>query len=798
MKIKPVFLLLFLVLGSIFLFVKIVYAGVVINEICPSGCASSIEKQWFEVYNNGTSTIDITGWQFYVQGESNHGLNLTALTDNFLLLPGEYAVVVNDAESFLNLYNNYFGKIYDSAWSHSLKGDKYQIGLKYGKGEGDWVEPLFSYPLSTGYSLEKVIPEISASNYSNWQENIASSTPGEINYWATQLLAEASSTPESTSTLPEATSTPSLGKIVINEFLPAPESGSEWLELYNPNDFRIDLNSWQLFDGVSSIYNLTSTIGAKQFLVINLSSSKLNNSGDLLVLKNGEGEIVDQVCYGVWEDFCSGENVKTPKKGNSLSRSADSLDTDNDQADFQETIELTPGAMNIIEAPAAITLGGGFYAGYTPYYKIAFGEVQINEIYPNPLGADEAEEFIELKNYTNKVLDLGGLYFKDESGAKYVVPGGIISENGLKIFKRGTTHLSLNNSGSETVYLYSPENLILDKINYTGSAVEGQSFAKDSEANWRWTKIITPEAENAISEEEEEKVEETALAFTSTTIFVSSTFIELPAVKEKTTKGVETKIGSGVNKKIIYYRPVNLTEVGNLEVGDTIKVQGVVSVLPGVFSNQYFYLANGDSGLQIYMYSKDFPELQVGDLLEARGELSYPYSMWRLKIKNKSDLKIIKHNQAISPVSVGLADLEENYLGAFLFVSGEITELKSGYLYLDDGTDEIKVVFKKGANLERSGLFVGSQAMVKGILSNGKSGFELLPRTSADIQVAVSSTAVVADSNGQLKNYLEVTAGGFFSILLGFVAKARARFVWDGGVRAVRLAVSLFKRGPKV
>ena len=37
-------------------------------------------------------------------------------------------------------------------------------------------------------------------------------------------------------------------QIIINEVMPAPESGSEWIELYNSGELTIELNNWQLED----------------------------------------------------------------------------------------------------------------------------------------------------------------------------------------------------------------------------------------------------------------------------------------------------------------------------------------------------------------------------------------------------------------------------------------------------------------------------------------------------------------------------------------------------------------------
>src|SRR5262245_46929998 len=41
-------------------------------------------------------------------------------------------------------------------------------------------------------------------------------------------------------------------QILINEFMPRPSSGSEWVELFNPNPVDIDLGGWKIDDNTIS------------------------------------------------------------------------------------------------------------------------------------------------------------------------------------------------------------------------------------------------------------------------------------------------------------------------------------------------------------------------------------------------------------------------------------------------------------------------------------------------------------------------------------------------------------------
>lgn len=95
---------------------------------------------------------------------------------------------------------------------------------------------------------------------------------------------------------------PTHAQVVINEVFPAPKPGSsEWIELYNAGETATQLDGWSLSDQLSSptvIHTFSDqTIYSQDFLVIELTSAKLNNSADGVTLKNPSNEIIDQMSY---------------------------------------------------------------------------------------------------------------------------------------------------------------------------------------------------------------------------------------------------------------------------------------------------------------------------------------------------------------------------------------------------------------------------------------------------------------------------------------------------------------------
>lgn len=105
---------------------------------------------------------------------------------------------------------------------------------------------------------------------------------------------------------------PVFAQVKINEFSPNSESGSDWVELYNNSDQKIDLTTYTLVDGSTSgnPKNFSCSLEPKGFWAVDWSSN-LNNGGDIIKLKNGD-QVVDCVTYGNWTtSFCEGQTQVT-------------------------------------------------------------------------------------------------------------------------------------------------------------------------------------------------------------------------------------------------------------------------------------------------------------------------------------------------------------------------------------------------------------------------------------------------------------------------------------------------------
>ena len=126
-----------------------------------------------------------------------------------------------------------------------------------------------------------------------------------------------------TTTLPPANS-----NVVINEFVSDPNTGdSEWIELYNKGNSSVDLGNWTVHDNSGTIKTLSVSIEGKGFVAFDVSN-RLNNAGDVVILKNNAGAVIDQIGYGDFDGASYSEpTVAIPENGKSAGRTTDGSST---------------------------------------------------------------------------------------------------------------------------------------------------------------------------------------------------------------------------------------------------------------------------------------------------------------------------------------------------------------------------------------------------------------------------------------------------------------------------------------
>ncbi|MDP2692639.1 MAG: lamin tail domain-containing protein [bacterium] len=780
---KKLFLSL-IILSGIFLFLNNAQAtntDIIITEI---GAYEASGYEWVEIYNKGVEDVDMTGWKFWEYG-TNHGLSLKQGID-MILGPTEYAIITQNYVSFLSKYPNLNITIIDSSWS-SLNESGEEIGLKDSNGN---IIEQFTYIEAKNFSLQRKNYSLSDYLENNWVEHASGNTVGADNDFnpavennetaqTESIQSESTNNTEVIQTEPEILGY-EIGSVVINEFISDPADGEvEFVELYNNWQYSIDLTGWWIEEGAGRKSLLGGTILANGFFVIERPKGNLNNTGDIIKLFDPTGGLIDKVVYGVWDDGNKNDNAPKADDPFSVARVYDGMDTDTDNIDFLITEEITKGKANIIFMEPAvndskiITVKSYNFATTTiststmekmqtksPQVKIEDVKIIISEILPNPTGSDSTE-MIELYNPSEIDFDLTGLKLDDDEGGSrpYTFPmGSIIKAGEYKVFGKWDTKIALNNTIDSARLLYN-DDTVIDEIDYS-SVTEGASFSRDEDDEWQWTTNITAGAKNIYSK---------------------------PIVKA---------ISSNSSYKLTL--ETMLSEIRALDVGSRVKTKGIVSVLPNVFGTQYFYITDNISGVQVYMYSKDFPDFKVGDEIQITGEISLAYGETRVKIKNKADIVILGEGE-LMPQQIEISEISENYEGNLLQITGEVTEKKSTHIYLDDGSEEVKVYFKENANIGKGNFAAGDTLTVVGVLGETTAGFQLMPRSDSDIDLITSSTesVIISENNGgnTTEKYLTATAGGLATILVGLFIRARVFFVGRFFRKFGSVILSLVKRG---
>lgn len=114
-------------LTFLFLFFTPVFTGAQISfsEIMYDPEGADAGREWVEVYNDSSSSVDISAYKF-AEGGTNHGL--TAVDGGGVILGNGYAVIADDPVKFKKDFPSFNGVLFDS--SFSLKNTSETIYLK--------------------------------------------------------------------------------------------------------------------------------------------------------------------------------------------------------------------------------------------------------------------------------------------------------------------------------------------------------------------------------------------------------------------------------------------------------------------------------------------------------------------------------------------------------------------------------------------------------------------------------------------------------------------------------------------
>ncbi len=325
--------------------------SLLINEVMFSPVGN--EPEWIEFVNVSNDTLNLKNWS--VSDMLPTPTKNFIANEDLLIVPGEFFVVSKDSSIF-NSHHELKSKIKFVNFGSLGNSEDGIIVYDFRNGIIDSLHYKSSWGGTNGYSLERFSITSSSNDSSNWTTSLSEfkSTPGEIN----SIL-----------------NIPSYNRndLVINEIMFDPGAdNNEFVELLNltgtsiniggwkitgesGNSFKLSDNSFQVPGNSYFILAADSTVIKKYNLfdfptknILNISNLGLSNEGELLLLKDLKGNIIDSLNYlSKWhnKNFTSAKNISLEKinpklNGNLFSNWSSSANS----------IGATPGKQNSIYA----------------------------------------------------------------------------------------------------------------------------------------------------------------------------------------------------------------------------------------------------------------------------------------------------------------------------------------------------------------------------------------------------------------------------------------------------------------
>ncbi|MBI4672491.1 MAG: lamin tail domain-containing protein [Chloroflexi bacterium] len=698
--------------------------AVVINEVAWSGTRANSADEWIELYNTTNAAIDLSGWTL----QADDGAPNITLSDSIPAL-GYYLLERTDDNTVSDIAADliYTGALGNGGEQLRLR-DALANVIDTANGDGGAWPAGTSAPACSMERQDALLTDTDT----NWatnddvtrngldaKGNPICGTPKQQNsaslFGTPTATATTGPSPTPTDTVtPTDTATPAPGGLFVNEFMPNPaqdwnndgsaDDGDEWIEIYNANAFGVDLSGWQLDDvanGGAAPYTLPNgaTIAPNGFLLFFRADTNLalNNSNDDVRLLKPDSTVADIISY-----TSSASNA-------SWSRVPDGANY------FSLYCPPTPNASNCSVAPTPTI---------TP---TPFAQIFVNEFLPAPYKdwnhdkvLDAGDEWIELYNASNQVVDLSGWQVDDaKSGSSpYVIPdGATIDAHGFMLLFASATTIGLNNDG-DTVRLLHPDDTIADKYKYAPIETNA-SYARnpDGGADWRTNCIPTPGARNC---------------------HVSAT-------------PTPTRV----------FNLTSIADARKMPAGARVSLLGSVIAHPCEFDlyGHEMVLSDGSAGIDVYL---DFPArlsclIPRHEQIVVTGVISDHFGL--RTIYPESNMAVTRHYappREIAPRTAHTGNFGENVESMLVTIQGKVSNGKNGdTLWVNDGTGIVEVYADEFSHTTFEGITRGSMVRITGVgyQYNGRKleneGYYLRVRAPDDVIVLELAEKLVEAPGGR-------------------------------------------------
>lgn len=536
-----------------------------------------------------------------------------------------------------------------------------------------------------------------------------------------------------------------LSSLSISELYPEPLDGEEeFIEIYNSGTTELDISTLVIRDaaGHSFTPDAGTTLAAGAYVVFteSLTHIALNNSGDTVELLDASGAILCSVTYESSEKGLSWQNMldatfawSTPTPSAAPLENIENAEAEESAATPTSNAVESESSEAATESADSSAVASDAESTNTETVGTTSTTIILSELLPNPATSDTTDEWIEIQNIGQESVTLRNWQLTD-TVRTFTIPEQTLAPEEYALLSIEDTSISLNNTG-DTVYLIDGLGAIVQGTTYE-NATSGESWSYAA-GSWTWS-TPTPGDDNVVVVATED-VATSSSTETATTSIAATTSEQEPAV--------------------------DISTLRTHDVGFDATITGVVSVEPGVFGDQYFYIQDAHAGIQIYSYSKQFPDLSIGDTVRVTGTLSSTRNELRFKISSAQDCVVVSHGTAPQPIDV--AALAEEYEGMLVHIEGTITDSASTKILLDDGTI---LGIKAGAQINTKQYEDGASIQAVGIVIQYDDEYKLLPRSEEDIAV---------DSGEASQNLLGNTAQAATGTEYHLAASTQSQFPWS-------------------
>ena len=397
--------------------------------------------EWIEVFNSGTTSIDLTGWSIVdaagniLNFDQNHVVGASSEPSSMMIKGGEYRLIAVNSTGSYGVLNN----------------GVESITLKWPNGSNaqtvEWSSTI------AGFSM------YNSSTSSLWTSLSTYPTPNSSNAPSLNSIINPNN------------------DIILNELLPnstvEPDifPDGEWIELHNQGTMDIDLMGWSIIDGMGNVtyldpgtlvFNATqgsTIIQPNEYRIVQLSGdTRLWDDYNHLVLLDATQTPVD----GAWYTADYGQDVALER---------DSTPTD----PWVPAPWKTPGQPAPGSTPSSAT-------------------IRISEILPDALGSDSQTypngEWIELENFGSTDIDVANWKLQATGRSftlhEYNFPlqsNSIIKAGQVALIAlNGTSSFYLKHTSPDSFGLLEPSGATVDTASWN-MTVEGESLVRSNSSH---------------------------------------------------------------------------------------------------------------------------------------------------------------------------------------------------------------------------------------------------------------------------------------------------------------------------